>query len=91
MTHGHAVTATSNEARITLTYIRDVPVILYAPPPTQGPKGATHVSITEFRWTWQPLALMHRALPLTSRAHPPACGSTPIWLGRATRFAWVVS
>ena len=33
MTQGHAVTATSNEARTTPTYIRDVPVILYAPPP----------------------------------------------------------
>src|SRR5690606_5288994 len=38
MTHCHTDTATSNEARTTPTYIRDVPVILYAPPPTQGHK-----------------------------------------------------
>lgn len=38
MTFRHIATATSNKARTTPTYIRDVPVILYAPPPTQGPK-----------------------------------------------------
>ena len=70
----HAVTASSIKARTTQTYIRDVPVILYAPPPDPRPLGATHVSITEFRWTWQPLAQTRRTLPLTSEARLSASG-----------------
>ena len=56
MTFGHTATATSNKARTTPTYIRDVPCDPLRTAPDPRPQGATHVSITEFRWTWQLLA-----------------------------------